>query len=181
MTRRLVFLPVLLLATSAALPCAAAQPSESATAALVKELTGLLEKQKLDAVAARLDGDVFAAAIYLPGSELLVVSARYSAPALLNEKLLSRQYKDVYADLSTTSLPDSKMLIEDTKADGLRAQPGKDPFDVVTHAAEAPLNLDGKWKDRKMSEETYSKVFHDAESVYRKSLEAMIAELKKPR
>jgi hypothetical protein len=49
-----------------------------ATPPLAKELAGLLQG-KLDVVAARLDGDTFVAAMLIPGSELLVVSAKYSA------------------------------------------------------------------------------------------------------
>src|SRR5580765_1655566 len=119
-----------------ALPARAAAPAPSATGGLVKELTDLLTAQKLDAVATRLDGDTFAAALYIPGSELIAISAKYNAPAFLNEKILGRKYQDAYADLSTTTATDSKMLIEDIKADGIRAQPGKgEASDIVTRGA----------------------------------------------
>src|SRR5580765_4568286 len=114
MTRRLFLSFVIGLCGTAALAHAAA-PSPSATSALVKELTDLLAAQKLDAVAARLDGDTFAAALYIPGSELVTISAKYTAPAFLNEKILGRMYKDAYADLSTTASTESKLLIEDIK------------------------------------------------------------------
>ena len=72
------------------------------------------------------------------------------------------------------------MLIEDIKADGIRAQPGKgEASDIVTRGAGAPFQLDGKWKDRKMAQDDYTKAFQDAETSYRKILEALIAELKK--
>src|SRR5580765_7959558 len=120
MTRRLFLSFVIGLCGTAALAHAAA-PAPSATAPLVKELTDLLAAQKLDAVAARLDGDTFAAALFVPGSELIAISAKYSAPAFLNEKILMRKYGDAYADLSTTAATESKVLIEDIKADGIRA------------------------------------------------------------
>ncbi len=161
-------------------PARAAAPAPSATGGLVKELTDLLTAQKLDAVAARLDGDTFAAALYIPGSELVAISAKYNAPAFLNEKILGRKYQDAYADLSTTTATDSKMLIEDIKADGIRAQPGKgEASDIVTRGASAPFQLDGKWKDRKIAQDDYTKTFQDAETSYRKILEALIAQLKK--
>jgi hypothetical protein len=161
-------------------PARAAAPAPSATSGLVKELTDLLTAQKLDAVAARLDSDTFAAALYIPGSELVAISAKYNAPAFLNEKILGRRYQDAYADLSTTTATDSKMLIEDIKADGIRAQPGKgEASDIVTRGASAPFQLDGKWKDRKIAQDDYTKTFQDAETSYRKILEALIAQLKK--
>jgi hypothetical protein len=182
MTRRLPLFFTLLGFFGTVLPAVAAAPLPSATTALVKELTDLLEKQKLDTVVARLDGDTFAAALYIPGNELLALSAKYTAPAFLNEKILGRKYRDAYADLSTTQAPDSKLLIEDVKADGLRAQPGKgEAADIVTRGVGAPFPLDGKWKDRKIPEGDYTKMFEDAETSYRKILEALIAELKKSR
>jgi hypothetical protein len=171
-------LAVLLLAASG-VPAVAATPSPAATAPLVKELAALLEQQKLDSIAARLDGDTFVAALYFPGAELLAVCAKYSAPALLNERILGRHYKDAFSDLSGASVVSTKVLIEDSHADGIRLNPGKEAFDIVTRANDAPVHLDGKWKDKKMTEEAYGKLFQDAESDYRKMLEALIAELKK--
>jgi hypothetical protein len=183
MTRRfplLLILPCVLCVPLSA--WGATPPPDAATTALAKELTKLLDQQKIDAVAARLEGDTFVAALYMPGSELLAISAKYTAPALLNEKILGRRYKDVYTDLATASVIDSKIMIEDSKADGIRAMPGpKEAFDVLTHGADAPVHFDGKWKDHKLTEQAYEKSFLDAESAYRRMLEAMIAELKRPR
>jgi hypothetical protein len=180
MMRRLFLLFTVIGFCGMSVPARAAAPAPSATGGLVKELTDLLTAQKLDAVAARLDNDTFAAALYIPDSELIAISAKYIAPAFLNEKILGRKYQDAYADLSATAATDSKMLIEDIKADGIRAQPGKgESSDVVTRGAGAAFQLDGKWKDRKLAQEDYTKVFEDAETSYRKILEALIAELKK--
>jgi hypothetical protein len=182
MTRRFPLLLVLPCVFGVALSAAAATPPpDAATTALAKELTKLLDQQKIDAVAARLEGDTFVAALYLPGSELLAISAKYPAPALLNEKILGRRYKDVYTDLATASVIDSKIMIEDSSADGIRAMPGKEAFDVLTHGADAPLHFDGRWKDRKQTEQAYEKAFQDAESAYHRMLEVMIAELKRVR
>jgi len=179
MMRQLPPISAILLALGFAVPALAATPTDPSTAPLVKELTGLMGQQKLDTVAARLEGDTFVAAVYFPGSELLAVCGKYTAPALLNEKILGRRYKDAYMDLSAASVVESRVMIEDTKADGIRANPGKDTFDVVTRAGSAPIRLDGKWKDKKMTEEEYGKFFQDADAAYKKMLEALIAELKK--
>ena len=180
MTRRLLLTFTLIGSCGLSFPVRAAAPAPSATGGLVKELTDLLTAQKLDAVATRLDGDTFAAALYIPGSELIAISAKYAAPPFLNEKILGRKYNDAYADLSTTPASDSKVLIEDVKADGIRAQPGKgEASDTVTRGTSAPFQLDGKWKDRKIAQDDYTKAFQDAETSYRKILEALIAQLKK--
>jgi hypothetical protein len=150
------------------------------TEALAQELTSLLQSQKRDAVAARLANDEFVAALYLPDTELLVVSGKYAAPALLFEKIISKNYKDAYLDLSTASMPDSKILIEDLKSDGIRATSGSNqPFDMVTKGNGEPIRFDGQWKKRKMSEADYLKAFSEAEEVYQRMLTALVAELKK--
>jgi len=139
MTRRLALFLALLALVGTARPSASATPPDSATTTLAKELTRLLDQQKIDAVAARLDAETFVAALYMPGTELLAISAKYSAPALLNEKILGRRYKDAYADLATAALIDGKTMIEDSNADGIRATPGKGAFDIVTHGGDAPV------------------------------------------
>ena len=62
---------------------------QSASMPLAKELGTLLDQKKLDSVAARMpgDGNRFVAALYYPNSQLLVVSASYSVPALLQEQI----------------------------------------------------------------------------------------------
>src|SRR5262245_36050764 len=109
---------------------AAAQESRSAT--LAKELCTLLQEKKLDSIAAKSPSaaDQFVAALCFPG-QLLVVSARYPAPPVLNEKIIRSEFKDVYIDLNAASIPESKVLITDLGADGLRPrrEPNQ-PFDA---------------------------------------------------
>ena len=154
MTRSLpAFALVLTLVAATATSLAAPQESNR-TQAMAKQLTDLMQAQKLDAIATRTGEDHFAAILFIPGVQMLVVSARYTAPALLNEKILGRQYRDVYLDLASASVPDSKLFIEDMQADGLRAQRvGETPFDIVTKGAGAAFTCDGDHKKKKISEE----------------------------
>ena len=64
---------------------------------VAKQLTATLFEQKLDAVAARDpdEPDRCVAALFLPDSQLLVVSARYAAPSILESKVAQHQYRDV--------------------------------------------------------------------------------------
>src|SRR5687768_907921 len=101
MTRSLPAVVVLILMLAPSLATLVAAPQEPRkTQALAKQLTELMTTQKLDAIAARTGEDHFAAILFIPGVQMLVVSARYTAPALLNEKIVSRQYRDVYLDLA---------------------------------------------------------------------------------
>jgi hypothetical protein len=162
----------------AALPV---QAQDAKSAGLAKELVDLLQQRKLDSIAARLPSapDVFAAALYFPG-QLIVVTARTSAPAVLNEKLVRREFRDVYIDLNSASIPESRVMITDGGADGLRpTREPNQPFD--THdAAGKSVRFDGNWREDRMSEKDYMGVFEKADAAYVAALSALVAELKKP-
>ena len=168
---------VALLACMSIAPVAA---QESKSAALVKELTNLLQQRKLDSVAARHPeaADQFVAALYFPG-QLLLVSAKTTAPAVLNEKLIRREFRDVYIDLNSASIPESRVMISDGGADGLRPnrEPNQ-PFD--THdAAGKSVRFDGNWREDRMSEKEYLSIFSEADELYVGALSALVNELKK--
>lgn len=157
----------------------AAQDGKSV--ALAKQLGTALESAKLEAVAAKdpAAADSFVAALFFPGAQLLVVSARYSAPQLLVARLDKKEYRDTYIDLSSASIPESKVFVQDAGADGLKAR-GQDgqAFDIVEMSGK-PTNFDGDWKKQKMSEQEYLKVFTTADDRYTEMLNALIAQLKK--
>ena len=153
---------------------------ESGSAALAKELTTLLEGKKLDSIAARSPSapDQFVAALFFPG-QLLVVTARYPAPAVLNEKIAKNEYRDVYIDLNSASIPESKVLYTDLGADGLRPKrEANQPFDTRDIGPKS-IRFDGNWREDKMSEEDYMKAFNEAEQNYEAALKVLIAAAKK--
>jgi hypothetical protein len=153
---------------------------ESKSAALAKELTALLDAKKLDSIAARAPSgaDQYVAALYFPG-QLLVVSARYSSPPVLNEKIARSEFKDVYIDLNAASIPDSKVLITDLGADGLRPKREANmPFDTQDTNSKG-IRFDGNWREDKMSEADYMKAFSEADEAYIHALEVLIGALKK--
>ena len=172
----------LVLATLLTVPfhVAAVAAQDSKSAALAKELTDLLQARKLDSVAARLppSPDQFAAALYFPGN-LIIVSARTSAPAVLNEKLISRQFRDVYIDLNSASIPESRVMITDGGADGLRpSRVANQPFDMHDAGGKS-VRFDGNWREDRMSEKDYMAAFSQADELYTKVLTALLNELKK--
>src|ERR1700680_3765726 len=88
---------------------------ESMSAPLAKQVAAALDAAKLDSIAARDPAapGVYTAALYFPGFQLLAISAKYSAPALLDARLEKKEYRDIYIDLNSAAEPDSKMFIED--------------------------------------------------------------------
>jgi len=153
---------------------------ESKSAALAKELTSILQQRKLDTVAARHPAapDQFVAALHVPG-QLLVVWARTSAPAVVNEKLLRREFRDVYIDLNSASIPESRVMVTDGGADGLRAkrEPNQ-PFDMHDTRSKS-IRFDGNWRENRMSEQDYMKVFTQTDEAYVAALQALVNALKK--
>ena len=115
------------------LSSAIASAQEPKSSAGARELAQVLAQKKLDAIAARDPAapDAFVAALYFPG-QLLVMSATYPAPPLLNERLARREYRDVYIEMNSASLVASRMFVTDIGADGLQREAAKrdGPFDI---------------------------------------------------
>lgn len=158
---------------------AAAQ--ESKTLALAKELTQLLDQAKLDSIAAKDPSapDTFVAALYFPGTQLLVVSAKYQVPVLLDAKIAKKDYKEVYTDLNSAYVEGSKCFVMDIGADGLRAKKDETRFDTCDIGAKSYM-FDGDWKKQKLaSEEDYQKAYAQADERYVKMLNVLIAQAKK--
>ena len=160
---------------------ATAAAQESKSAALAKQLAAALDAAKLDSIAAKdpVAPDVYIGALYFPGVQLLVVSAKYTVPALLNDKLAKKQYRDVYIDLNSASVPESKIFVEDLGADGLKAERSENqPFDSYEEGGKRTV-FDSDWKKQKLSKEEYMKSFAAADERYSRMLAALLAELKK--
>ena len=147
---------------------------------LAKQLAQLLDEKKLDSIAAAdaQNPGAFVAALYFQGTQLLVVSAKYSAPQLLTDRVTKKEYREVYIDLSSASVPGSKVFVMDTYADGLVAKPrGDSPADSVERGG-STASFDGDWKKAKQSEADYMKAFGDADTEYVRLLQALISKLK---
>lgn len=160
---------------------APAWAQEPKSAAAAKELAQLMTSQKLDSIAARLpdDREEFVSAMSFPGS-LMVVWAKTTAPAVVNEKLINKEYKEVYMDLNSASIPDSKHFVTDIGADGLKFKPDTKGGPADSHdAGGKSVRFDGNWKAVKMSEADYTKAHDDADAAYAKMIAALVAELKK--
>jgi hypothetical protein len=160
-------------------PAIAAQDGKSV--ALAKQLGAALDSAKLDAVAAKdpTAADTFVAALYFQGAQLLVVSAKYSAPQLLDARLGKKEYRDTYLDLSSASIPETKVFVQDAGADGIRAKSQEGQAFDIAETGGKPINFDGDWKKQKLTEQEYMKAFTAADDRYAEMLIALLAQLKK--
>jgi hypothetical protein len=171
-----------LLLAAAVLCPVRAEAQESKTASLAKELVTLLESAKTDCAAARMAGstDEFVAIMYFPGAQFLAISSKYAAPPLLNERLVQRNFKEVYLDLNAATDPAARMVVEDLQTNGLKFKNApNEPADYYAKGTDARFPFDGQWKKRKLSEDEYTKTFEEADALYTKMLESVIAEFKK--
>lgn len=157
---------------------AAAQAPKSA--AVAKELVQVMEEKKLDSVAAKIPTgqDMFAAALYFPNVQLLVISGRYTAPQLMEPRLAQKQYKDTYMELSGTVTPDTRIFVQDMGDPGLSQKKQDGMFDTWTQNGK-PITFDGDHDAQKISEADYQKKFTAADEEYAKILSALLAEAKK--
>src|SRR5688500_16575893 len=139
--RPLVFMTAAVLASTTVVT--AAQDAKSAAAA--RELSQVLEAAKLDSIAAADPSAPggFIAALYIPGMQLLVVSAQYSAPTLLVDKLSAADFRGVYMDLHASATPGTKVFVQDVGPDGLisRSESG----DSWEEKGKTTV-FDGQWK-----------------------------------
>jgi hypothetical protein len=155
---------------------------ESKSAALAAELAAALDAAKLDAIAAKdpTAPDAFVSALYFSKSQFLVVSARYAVPQYLDERLTKKEYRDVYLDLSSASIPESKIFVEDAGADGLKAKRDENrPYDSYEAAGKRTM-FNSDWKAQNISEDVYNSTFSAADERYAAMLRALLDQLKKP-
>jgi hypothetical protein len=158
---------------------AVAQEPKSAGPA--KELAQLLASKKLESIAARMPDsrEEFVGALAFPG-QLVVVWAKSAAPAYVNEKLIRKEYREVYIDLNSASILETRHLVTDLGPDGLKAKPDQRSGPADTHDLGAKtIRFDGSWREDKMSETDYMKAHSEADAAYAKAVQALIDELKK--
>ena len=159
----------------------AVQAQEPKSAAAAKELTELLAAKQLDSIAARMpdSNEDFVGALTFPG-QLMVVWARTTAPAVVNEKLMRRDFREVYMDLNSASVVESRHFVTDLGPDGLRAKPESKQGPADSHdVGTVSMRFDGNWREDKMSEKEYMRLYAEADEAYARAVQALIDEIKK--
>lgn len=146
------------------------------SAELAADVVKLMEQRSLDTIAAAhpTDPGRFVAAMHIKGVQLLVISGRYSAPALLKEQLIKGDYRKVYLDLNAAADKEGRLFVTDSQANGLRVSPEKNaPFDISWRDMAAQILYNNDWKSQKLKEADYRKRFADDEAEYAAMLEVL--------
>ena len=112
---------ILLMTAMSLVHVRAAPAAEFASADAARQLTRALDAAGITAIAAAEPADTgtFVAALYIPGSQLLVVSARHPSVDGLAHRIAARQYREVYLDLQGSPTPQGKFFVQDAAADGI--------------------------------------------------------------
>lgn len=166
-------------AASAAADTKKASKSSVQAAALARHLT----QAKLQYIATKdpTEPGRFVAAMHVPGNQLMIVSARYGAPTLLNEKLLLGKFRDAYIDLNSASEAATRVIVEDLRADGFALSKSKDALRDSFEANGKRVIFDFDWRKQKLSQEEYFSTLEAADTQYARMLELLVAEASKPR
>ena len=106
------------------------------------------------------------------------MSAKYSAPSLLTERITAKDYMSVYVDLQSASVHGTKVFVQDAGADGLRAKPDGDQAADTFEQSDKTINFDGDAKKAKMTDADYGKAYTDADERYAKMLSALLSQVK---
>jgi hypothetical protein len=173
-------LAVMLLSLAFVSVPAAARAQDAKSPELAKQLAELLDAKKIDAFAAAdaQNAGTYVALLYFPGTQLLVVSAKYSAPRMLDDLLQKKDYRGVYVELSSASITATKVFVMDTFADGLVAKPNGGTASDSVERAGTQLTFDGEWKKAKQTEADYMKAFGECDHAYGQALQLLLAKLK---
>lgn len=162
----------------ATLVATAAIAQESKSAPLARQLAQLLESAKLDSIAAPdPENNAFIAALYIPGTQLLVVSGKFDSPEIGPYRISKKEFRELYMDLMGGSVAGSKVVASDISADGLLLKPSNGaPGDTWEHGSKNVV-FEGARK-AKLKDEEYAKAYSDADAEYARMLSLLIRQAK---
>jgi hypothetical protein len=174
MLRNFILLITMAVAGMAQTPLLQAPRSPS----LAAELIHLLAQHGLDSVAAAdpASPDRFVAAMAFPNVQLLVVSAKYPSPSLLQQQLAAKAYRDVYLALQQSGVAGGKIFIQDLHADGLRPDPSD--VDVVYENVVTQTVFDADPQKHGLTQAAYDAKLQAMDAQYSHLLTLLIGELK---
>ena len=166
------------LAAVVALMPAVAHAQDSKSVAPVTELVKVLDSKKLDSFAVKgASPNEYVGALYFPGSQLLVVGAKFDTPWRADSLLEMKNYRDLYIELNSASMPQSKTFVSDLGANGLRFKKDGNLFDTADVAGKT-FNFDGDWKKAKISQDEYTKTYSSTDAQYVQMVQLLLAALK---
>src|SRR5262249_7861833 len=123
--------------------------------------------------------DIFVAALYFPGVQLLVVAGKYSVPQLLVGRVAQEGYRGTHLDLEGAGGAAAENFLAGPGGAGLQAQQEENQAFDSYEAEGKRIMFNSDWKAQKISEQDYMKAFAGADDRYSQILTALIAQLKK--
>jgi len=155
-----------------------AAEQESKSAPLARQLSQLLDASKLETIAAADPASgSFVAALYIPGTQLLVVSGKFQSPEFGTNRLEKKEYRELYMDLMGGAVPGSRLVASDVKCDGLAFKPHRDDPADTWENGDKMHSFDGA-KKAKLSDEVYAQAYQEADTQYARILELLLAQAK---
>jgi hypothetical protein len=157
-----------------------------ASAAAARDLVSLLDRFRLDAIAAvdPTAPGAFVAALYIPGTQLLVVNARQPSVEGVMQHLTMHQYREVYLDLQGTPTPANKFFVQDAGADGiLSVLPGSGEVDVLYEDGVRQTLFNGDLKAQHLTTAEYDARLAAADAQYARLLRLLteaVREMRQP-
>jgi hypothetical protein len=180
--KRFIFAFIVAFVVAIALAALASAEAPSQSAAPAAAVKALLEQLNLDTIATRDPEEPgrYIAAMYIKDSQLLVVSAPYKVPAVLDRLMAAGNYMEVYLNLQAVADHRGHYFIVDSLADGLKRIPEVDqPFDSTTVDGAVSVTFDGKWAGQKLTETGYNQMFEKDDARYARMLTILANELRK--
>lgn len=180
--KRFIFAFIVAFAVAFALAALASAEQPSQSAAPAASVKALLEQLNMETFAARDPEEAgrYIAAMYIKDSQLLVVSAPYKVPAVLDRLIASGNYMEAYLNLQAVADHKGHYFIVDSLADGLKRVPEVDqPFDSSTIDGAVSVTFDGKWAGQKLTEAGYNQMFEKDDVRYARMLTILANELRK--
>jgi hypothetical protein len=167
-----------LLLVALASPGVGAEPQESKSAPLARELALALDAAKLDSIAASdpVTG-AFVAALYIPGTQLLVVSGKFPTPDIGTHRISKKEFRELYMDLMGASVPGSRQFAADVSCDVFVFKPDGDLAADSWENGSTTQTFEGH-KKAKVSEEQYRKAYAEADAQYAHILQLLLAQAK---
>ncbi|HEY3158786.1 MAG TPA: hypothetical protein VGJ78_07480 [Vicinamibacterales bacterium] len=158
---------------------AAASAQDSKSAASVIEFVKMLDSMKLDSYAVKgASANEYVGVLYFPGTQLLVVSAKFDTPYRADSLIQMKDYRDLYIELNSASMPNTKVFVSDLSANGLKAKKDGNLYDTADIGGKT-FNFDGDWKKAKITEDDYTKAYSTTDEQYSQMIQALLAGLKK--
>lgn len=149
-------------------------PGGTKSPALVQQLAKAMADSELTSVAARHpEGeDRYVAAMLFPGVQLLLITARSTAPAYVESKLSARDDASVYAALHQ-GVAESKFFVHDMGGDGLTGAAGG-VADILYLQGKDQRIIDGDHKAAGLSAADYAKLVRESDQRYAELLAILL-------